>query len=68
MALVERLFGRPLPRRLVEYTTTAFAVLLIGFMLYVSFNDVRRTLPFPLHVQQPGAYDRKAVEFAAEGR
>jgi hypothetical protein len=31
-----------LPRRLVEYTTTAFAVLLIGFMLYVSFNDVRR--------------------------
>lgn len=42
MALVERLFGRPLPRRLVEYTTTGFAVLLIGFMLYVSFNDVRR--------------------------
>jgi regulator of sigma E protease len=42
MALVERLFGRPLPNRLVEYTTTAFAVLLISFMLYVSFNDVRR--------------------------
>lgn len=42
MALVERLFGRPLPNRLVEYTTTAFAVLLIGFMLYVSVNDVRR--------------------------
>jgi regulator of sigma E protease len=42
MALVERLFGRPLPRRLVEYTTTAFAVLLIGFMMYVSFNDVKR--------------------------
>jgi regulator of sigma E protease len=46
MALVERLFGRPLPRRLVEYTTTAFAVLLIGFMLYVSFNDVRRASLF----------------------
>jgi regulator of sigma E protease len=45
MALVEKLFGRPLPHRLVEYTTTAFAVLLISFMLYVSFNDVRR---FPL--------------------
>jgi regulator of sigma E protease len=42
MALVERLFGRPLPNRLVEYTTTAFAVLLISFMLYVSFNDVKR--------------------------
>lgn len=45
MALVERIFGKPLPARLVEYTTTAFAVLLISFMLYVSFNDVRR---FPL--------------------
>ena len=42
MALVERLFGRPLPYRLVEYTTTVFAVLLIGFMLFVSFNDVKR--------------------------
>lgn len=42
MALAERLLGRPLPQRLVEYTTTAFAVLLISFMLYVSFNDVRR--------------------------
>ncbi len=42
MACVERLFRRPLPSRLVEYTNTAFAMLLIGFMLYVSFNDVRR--------------------------
>ena len=42
MALIERLFGRPLPNRLVEYTTTVFAVLLIGFMLFVSFNDVKR--------------------------
>lgn len=42
MALIERIFGRPLPHRLVEYTTTAFAVLLISFMLYVSFNDVKR--------------------------
>ena len=42
MALVERLFGRPLPNRLVEYTTTVFAVLLIGFMLFVSYNDVKR--------------------------
>jgi len=42
MALVERLFGRPLPNRLVEYTSTVFAILLIGFMLYVSLNDVRR--------------------------
>jgi regulator of sigma E protease len=42
MALIERLSGRPLPYRLVEYTTTAFAVLLIGFMLVVSWNDFKR--------------------------
>ncbi len=42
MALVERLFGRPLPRVLVELTTTAFAFLIIGFMLFVSWNDVKR--------------------------
>jgi hypothetical protein len=42
MALVERVSGRPLPYRLVEYTTTAFAILLIGFMLIVSWNDFRR--------------------------
>ena len=42
MALVERLFGRPLPTRLVEYTSTVFAVLLIGFMVFVSYNDLKR--------------------------
>jgi regulator of sigma E protease len=42
MALVERLFGRPLPTRLVEYTTTVFAFLLIGFMVFVSYNDLKR--------------------------
>ena len=42
MALIERVFGRPLPQRLVEYVTTAFAFLVIGFMVYVSFNDVKR--------------------------
>jgi hypothetical protein len=28
--------------RLIEYTTTAFALLLISFMLYVSFHDIKR--------------------------
>ena len=42
MAIVEKLFRRPLPHRLVEYVTTAFAFLLIGFMAYVSWNDVQR--------------------------
>jgi regulator of sigma E protease len=42
MALIERAAGRPLPARLVEYTTTGFAMLLIGFMIFVSFQDVKR--------------------------
>jgi regulator of sigma E protease len=42
MALIERVRRRPLSVKFVEYTTTAFAVLLISFMLYVSYNDFRR--------------------------
>lgn len=44
MAVVERIRRRPLSVRFMEYTTTAFAVLLISFMLYVSFNDVTKRL------------------------
>lgn len=44
MAIVERIRRRPLSVRFMEYTTTAFAVLLISFMLYVSFNDVTKRL------------------------
>jgi regulator of sigma E protease len=62
IALIERLMRRPMNVRLLEYTTTAFAVLLISFMLYVSFNDVKR---FPLfksmfqHETQIESGDRK---------
>jgi regulator of sigma E protease len=42
MAIVEKIRRRPINARLVEYTTTAFAVLLIGFMIFVSFNDVTK--------------------------
>jgi regulator of sigma E protease len=45
MALLEQIRGRPLSPRIQEYATTVFAVLLISFMLYVSYNDVKR---FPL--------------------
>jgi regulator of sigma E protease len=40
MALIERIFRRPINVRVVEWTTTAFAILLISFMLYVSYNDI----------------------------
>lgn len=42
MSLLEKVRGRPLSLKFVEYTTTGFAVLLISFMLYVSFFDIKR--------------------------
>lgn len=42
MSLIESATRKPLSLRFVEYTTTAFAVLLIGFMIYVSAYDVKR--------------------------
>jgi regulator of sigma E protease len=42
MAVLEKVRRRPLSVKFVEYTTTAFAVLLISFMLYVTFFDLKR--------------------------
>lgn len=46
MAMVERIRRRPLEVRFVEYTTTAFAILLISFMVYITWFDIK--LRFPL--------------------
>ena len=66
MALFERLFGRPLPTRLVEYTTTVFAVLLIGFMLFVSFNDVKRFSLFRTMFKQEVTIEKQEAAPAAD--
>jgi len=42
MAIIVKIRRRPLDIRFVEYTTTCFAVLVISFMLYVSFFDIKR--------------------------
>jgi regulator of sigma E protease len=42
ISIVEAIRRRPMSIKVLEYTTTAFAVLLISFMLYVSFNDIKR--------------------------
>src|SRR5439155_1664871 len=42
LAIIEKIRRRPLSARIQEYATTAFAVLLISFMLYVTFFDLRR--------------------------
>ena len=45
LAIIEKIRRRPISARIQEYATTAFALLLISFMLYVTFFDIRR-LPF----------------------
>lgn len=42
MAVIEKIRRRPINARFIEYTTAVFAVLLISFMLYVSWADVKR--------------------------
>jgi regulator of sigma E protease len=42
MALMERIRRKPVDIRVVEYTTTVFALLLISFMLYITFFDFKR--------------------------
>ncbi len=42
MAILERFRGRPLSVRIQESLTTAFAVLLLSFMAYVTFYDIKR--------------------------
>ncbi len=59
MAMLEKLRGRPLNVKVVEYATTVFAVLLISFMLYVTFFDLKRLSLFKsmfkreLTIEQP---------------
>ncbi len=42
MSILEWIRRRPLNVKFVEYATTVFAVLLISFMLYVTFFDIKR--------------------------
>jgi regulator of sigma E protease len=48
LAVVEKIRRRPLSARIQEYATTAFALLLISFMLYVTVGDLRRLPLFRL--------------------
>ena len=42
LAIIEKIRRRPVNVRLQEYATTAFALLLISFMIYVTFFDLKR--------------------------
>jgi regulator of sigma E protease len=40
LAIIERIMRRPVNVRILEFVQSGFAILLIGFMLYVTFFDV----------------------------
>jgi len=52
MSIIESITRRPLPVKVQEYATTAFAVVLISFMLFVSFKDIQRFKLFRAMFQQ----------------
>jgi regulator of sigma E protease len=62
MAIIERIRRRPLGVRFVEYTTTAFAVLLISFMLYVTFFDIKRIPVFKLMFKRDSQIEQPQAE------
>jgi len=64
MAIIEKIRRRPISIRFVEYAYTGFAVLLISFMLYITFFDVRR-LPLFKALLERGAEVVESVEPAA---
>jgi regulator of sigma E protease len=48
MSIIEKIRRRPISLKMQEYATTVFAVLLISFMLYVTFFDIGRIRFFKL--------------------
>ncbi len=42
LSIIERIRNKPVSMRVQEYATTAFAVVLLSFMVYVTFFDLQR--------------------------
>ena len=59
MSLIEWIRKRPVNVKIVEYVTTVFAVLLISFMVYVTWADIKRISLFKalfkseMQIEQP---------------
>ncbi|MDX1952541.1 MAG: RIP metalloprotease RseP [Verrucomicrobiota bacterium] len=60
LAIIEKIRRRPLSPKFQEYATTAFALLLISFMLYVSFHDIKRFRLFKAMFQQENRIEQSA--------
>ena len=67
MALYELVTRRRVSLKFQEYATGAFAVLLISFMLYVSFFDVTRRLPIFRTLLQQGSVVEQPAKAAPAG-
>jgi len=56
MGLIEGLFRRKIPVKIQEWSTTIFALLLIGLMLYVTYHDVSSRLLTNKETGEPGIF------------
>jgi len=61
MAIIESVIRRPLPAKIQEYATTAFAVVLISFMVFVSFHDIKRFRLFRSMFQQENRIEQQGT-------
>jgi regulator of sigma E protease len=68
MALIESIFRRPLPVKVQEYMTTAFAVVLISLMVYVSYHDLGRIPLFKSMFQQETQIGEKGATAPANNK
>jgi regulator of sigma E protease len=65
-AVIEAIFRRPLNAKLVQAASTAFAILLIGFMLYITVFDIQKLLPSQRPAATEPATNAPAAQPAAE--
>ena len=45
MSIIEKIRNKPISIRVQEYATTVFALMLLSFMLYVTFFDIKERIP-----------------------
>jgi regulator of sigma E protease len=67
MAIIERIRRKPISVKFVEWTTTGFALLLIGFMLYVTFFDIQRVPLFRSLLKQKPQIEETVQPSAVPG-
>ena len=63
LALLEIIFRRPMPQKILEPITIGFVVLLVSFMLFVSFYDVKKlATPLIRSMEKDGEQKTENVE------